>query len=81
MLQHHNGGGGGGGGSAADRTLSAPDVNHHSGHMAAASVNSLSRAMNGGAAARKRLEDRLFPREPREGRKDGWKGAHITMIQ
>ena len=51
-----------------DRTLSAPDVhvdgNGGSGHHSA-SVNSLSRAMNGGTAARRRLEDRLFPREPR----------------
>ena len=49
-----------------DRTLSAPDVNNGNNGHHSASVNSLSRAMNGtGTAARKRLEDRLFPREPR----------------
>ena len=49
-----------------DRTLSAPDVNNGGNGHHSASVNSLSRAMNGtGTAARKRLEDRLFPREPR----------------
>lgn len=42
-----------------ERTLSAPDVTRNS-----SSVNSLSRA--NGTAARRRLEDRLFPREARQ---------------
>ncbi len=57
--------------NGAERTLSAPDVNHH-GHrpLHLSSASTLSRAAssaaaNGGTAARRRLEDRLFPREPR----------------
>ena len=49
IMNHQNGG---------ERTLSVPNVNQNTASMASL------RSVNG-TAARKRLEDRLFPREPR----------------
>lgn len=47
-------------GNGAERTLSAPDM------VSRSSVSTLrSQTLTNGTAARKRLEDRLFPREPR----------------